>query len=159
MNLSKIKQYFSFNFNAFKISMYAFIVIPVVLLSYLFMFNTNEQINQIFNEPFLTAQLMLVLTYPFCFLLMKNINQNIKTKKDDCFLPLLILTFYQISSLNIVCSFLMGLALYQIYGIEIIKFKKIKMNNYTKSLLVGIIPLGMVYLLVLWVKFRLGLLW
>lgn len=113
-----------------------------------------------FNEPLIVGQLLLVLAMPFCYLAMRNICQDLKDRKkrDGLLIPLWILIVYQVSSFNMICSFLIIYGTFQEYGKGMFAIKKFTINNSTKAMLVGLIPLGMLYGLVLFVKIRLGIL-
>ena len=91
---------------------------------------------------------------------MRNICQDLKDRKkrDGLLIPLWILIVYQVSSFNMICSFLIIYGTFQEYGKGMFAIKKFTINNSTKAMLVGLIPLGMLYGLVLFVKIRLGIL-
>ena len=81
-----------------------------------------------------------------------------RKKRDGLLIPLWILIVYQVSSFNMICSFLIIYGTFQEYGKGMFAIKKFTINNSTKAMLVGLIPLGMLYGLVLFVKIRLGIL-
>lgn len=152
-----------FNFfrgkNALDIVKYFFIGIPILILGFLYLFMAQGDIEKMFNEPLIVGQLLLVLAMPFCYLSMRTICKDVKdSKKREGFLiPLWLLIIYQLSSFNIICSFLVAYGTYQEYGKDMFSIKHFKVNNSTKAMLVGLIPLGLLYGLVLFVKIRLGI--
>lgn len=145
------------NLTAFAIVQALFIIIPVIILVFLYTFMAQGQIEDMFNNPLIVSQLLIVLALPFCYLAMKNIRSDLKNNYHESLIPLWLLAIYQISSFNLVCGFLMVYGMYQEYGKEMFAIKKFKSNKYAKGLLVGLIPLGLLYVLIVFVKIRLGI--
>lgn len=153
-----------FNFfrgkSALDIAKYFFVAIPVLILGILYLFMAQGDIEKMFNEPMIVGQLLLVLAMPFCYLSMRTICKDIKDddKRTGFLIPLWLLIIYQISSFNMICSFLVAYGTYQEYGKGMFSIKNFTVNTSTKAMLVGLIPLGLLYALVLFVKIRLGIL-
>ena len=144
MVYGKLQSIFKFfkGMSALDIVKYLFVGIPILILGFLYLFMAQGDIEKMFNEPLIVGQLLLVLAMPFCYLA----------------IPLWILIVYQVSSFNMICSFLIIYGTFQEYGKGMFAIKKFTINNSTKAMLVGLIPLGMLYGLVLFVKIRLGIL-
>ena len=162
MVYGKLQSIFKFfkGMSALDIVKYLFVGIPILILGFLYLFMAQGDIEKMFNEPLIVGQLLLVLAMPFCYLAMRNICQDLKDRKkrDGLLIPLWILIVYQVTSFNMICSFLIIYGTFQEYGKGMFAIKKFTINNSTKAMLVGLIPLGMLYGLVLFVKIRLGIL-
>ena len=150
MVYGKLQSIFKFfkGMSALDIVKYLFVGIPILILGFLYLFMAQGDIEKMFNEPLIVGQLM------------RNICQDLKDRKkrDGLLIPLWILIVYQVSSFNMICSFLIIYGTFQEYGKGMFAIKKFTINNSTKAMLVGLIPLGMLYGLVLFVKIRLGIL-
>lgn len=146
--------------NALDIAKYFFVGIPILILGFLYLFMAQGDIEKMFNEPLIVGQLLLILAMPFCYLAMKTICKDIKDpkKREGLLLPLWLLILYQLSSINMICSFLVAYGTYQEFGKDMFSIKKCTINTSTKSMFIGLIPLGLLYGLVLFVKIRLGIL-
>lgn len=162
MMQGKLQSVFRFfkGMSALDIVKYMFVIIPALILGFLYLFMAQGDIQKMFDDPLIVGQLLIVLAMPFCYLAMRSIYQDINDskKRQGLLIPLWILIIYQISSFNMVCSFLIIYGTFQEYGKEMFAVKKFEINNSTKALLVGLIPLGLLYGLVIFVKIRLGIL-
>ena len=110
MVYGKLQSIFKFfkGMSALDIVKYLFVGIPILILGFLYLFMAQGDIEKMFNEPLIVGQLLLVLAMPFCYLAMRNICQDLKDRKkrDGLLIPLWILIVYQVSSFNMICSFL-----------------------------------------------------
>lgn len=142
------------------IAKYLFVGIPILIFGFLYLFMAQGDIEKMFNEPLIVGQLLLILAMPFCYLSMRTICKDIKdsNKRAGLIIPLWLLIVYQLSSFNMICSFLLAYGTYKEYGKEMFLIKRFTVNTSTKAMLVGLIPLGVLYGLVLFVKIRLGIL-
>lgn len=146
-----------FNFDGLKLTQYAFLVIATIILVVVFgIYPSNFE--SVFKNPVLTVQILLVLSYPFCYLLLKSIRKNLIDAKNEQILPLWIILICQVSSLNIVCSFLLIYGIYQTYGSQFLSLKYIRLTKTNKSFVISLIPIVLLYAIILFVRIRLGML-
>ena len=129
MVYGKLQSIFKFfkGMSALDIVKYLFVGIPILILGFLYLFMAQGDIEKMFNEPLIVGQLLLVLAMPFCYLAMRNICQDLKDRKkrDGLLIPLWILIVYQVSSFNMICSFLIIYGTFQEYGKGMFAIKKL----------------------------------
>ena len=73
--------------NGLQVAEYAFIVIAAVIgIAVYGLYGVKS--GEIFESPVLTVQILLVFSYPFCYLLLKNIRKNMEEDPDAQRAPL-----------------------------------------------------------------------
>lgn len=155
MIASKLKSLFQIN--ALKVTQGFFIIIPLIVMSVLYIFLSGGSIEQVFNEPILTVQFITLLTYPFYYLLIKSIRNNLENKKEIQLVPLWILTGCILMTFNVICTFLLIYGIYQEYGNDILNRKYLKINKNNISLIISLLPLIALNIFLIFIKFRLGM--
>lgn len=157
--VSKIR--FMWKIPPFAIVQYMFLGISIIITMVIFTTLTSIQIEQVFTDPYYVPQLLIVFVLPFCSLLIKQIRVKLayKSKNYALLIPLWILGIYQFISLNIICALLIFHGMYLEYQGDMFKFKKYTFDQDTKALLIGLIFIGIVYALVVFVRVRLGIFW
>lgn len=146
-----------FNFDGLKVTQYAFIVIAALILIFVYAFSSTS-IDALFENPVLTVQMLLVLSYPFCYLLLKSIREKAEVNKEEQILPLWILLLCQITSMNLVCIGLLAYGIAQLYGKQFISLKAIKLTKSNRGFVISMLPIVGLYAIILFVRFRLGML-
>ena len=144
-------------FNALKFAQNLFVIIPLLIMAIIYIFLAGKSIEQIFNEPILIVQFITLLTYPFCYLLLKTIRNNIHSEASSQLLPLWILAACNLMSFNVICSSLLICGIYQEYSKEMFNRNLLTINKKNRSTIISLIPLGLLYIFIIFIKFRLGM--
>ncbi len=142
--------------NGLQVAQYAFIVIAAVIgIAVYGLYGVKS--GEIFESPVLTVQILLVFSYPFCYLLLKNIRKNMEEDPDAQRAPLWFLLILQLSSLNMVMILLLGFGILQTYGKSFFTKEAFKISPQNRSLMISMIPLAFLYALILFVRVRLNM--
>lgn len=146
--------------NTLTFTKYLFLIIPCLLFMYLYILGGPTSIEEMFTSPLIVSQLLIVMVMPFCYLVMKQLCIQVKdqTHKQDTLVLLWIMLIFQLSSMNMICTFLIGLGMYQEYGKSMFSLSSIKISQNNKKTLISLIPIGLVYLMSLIIKIKLGVL-
>lgn len=136
-----------------------FIVIPLAILCVIYTFGGPDPLAQVLSQSTLTVQIVIALSFPFCYLVLKAIRKKAETNKEAAKLPLLLLTAAQIINFNFICAFLLVSGLIMEYGKGALKIDSdvMKSKGYWGDAS-GSIMLLLFALLTLFIRYRLGML-
>lgn len=146
--------------SALELAKWLFLIMPLVLAATGGLLMGMDGVRSMYDNPLTAVQLMLVFAMLFCYLLMKTICRTVKetSEKGGMLLPLWLMFLYQLSAGNLLCGFLILYGMFQEYGKGMLSIRSLSVTKRTKELLWGLLPLGLLYGLALFVKWRLNLL-
>lgn len=145
-----------FKFDGLKLAQYAFIVIAIGIFIITFGVTTTPS-DKVFESPVFNVQLLLVFTYPFCYLCLKSIREKMEEFFEDQKAPLWLFLIMQISSFNLILIFLCGYGIVQNYGKEFFQLSALKITEQNKRMIISMLPLAFLYGLILFVRIRIGM--
>lgn len=134
-----------------------FLCIPLFLIFALCLGSANSSFERILEHPGTTSQMVMIFTYPFCYLFLKSIRTNLKVHKGNQLIPLWMLLLSQVLALNLLCTGLIAFGIYQEYGSDVCSFKNSRPDQSGRSSMLSFIPILLLYLFVLFVKWRTGM--